>query len=171
MSINAMNTAVIARRARTARLAAEVAGAPAPAQAAETKPPATALLNELVRFIPTELITLYVAFLGVATVTNGDYTARWWGFGIFTLATGLAAIVDWKIKQRPLRQLERTRVPRFSVVAAIIAFAAWGFALPGTPFQELSWYDTKWAGFAALVVSYVLGKSAALFGPEDQRPA
>jgi hypothetical protein len=170
MSINTMNEGVLAGRRKRALDTAGLQGAPAPAAAgaAAAEP---GVLSTLTRYIPTEVITLYVAFLGVATVTNGDYSPRWWGFAIFVVLTVLAVILDWVAKQRKLPKPEKSGVPLVSTAAAAIAFAAWGFALPGSPFEELSWYDSKWAGFIALVVSIALGWLMAAFGPLEEKPA
>jgi hypothetical protein len=129
---------------------------------AEELPPSKTL-DDLVRYIPTEVITVYLAFLGLATVTNGDYTARWVGLAVFAIGTPSAVFVDWRIKKR--QSPDSGKLPAFNLIAATTAFVAWAFALPGTPFEDLGFYDAKWGGFVALVASIALAKAGGLWGP------
>ncbi len=125
-------------------------------------------LEELARYIPTEAVTMYLALLGVVGVTSGSFTGRWIAFAIFAIATPLMVWLDWEIKARSAPSVDRDKRRRFLVfnaAAALLAFAALGFALPASPFSQFHWYDPKWGGFAALVVPYVLTKGEALFLP------
>lgn len=125
-------------------------------------------LEEITRYIPTEALTIYLALLGLIGVTSGDFTGRWIAFAIFAVATPGMVLVDWLILRRRDRQAKTKagkKLLYFNAAAATIAFVAWAFALPATPFAEFDFYDPKWGGFAALVVSYGLTKSEALFLP------
>ena len=124
--------------------------------------PSTKALDDLVRYIPTEVITLYLAALGLVGTASEKYTGRWIAFATFAALTPIAVWVDWLIKRRRLKRSPELRFSWFNPCAATLAFVAWAFALPGTPFGDLSWYDAKWGGFVALVVSVVLGKVSAL---------
>jgi hypothetical protein len=56
--------------------------------------------------------------------------------------------------------------PVWEMIAALLSFYAWAFALPQTPFREFSWYSPALASLAVLLASAVLGLLAPLF----QRP-
>lgn len=124
--------------------------------------------EELTRYLPTETVTFYLAALGVAGATGGDFTGRWIVFFTFLAATPLMIFVDWKIQRRQSGEVidseARTNL-RFNLVAATIAFAAWAFALPATAFADFAWYDAKYAGFIALVIPYVITKGEGLVLP------
>jgi hypothetical protein len=53
--------------------------------------------------------------------------------------------------------------PIWEMFAATVAYLAWTFALPGTPFREFSWYSAGLAGVTVLAASTVLGLLAPLF--------
>ncbi len=173
----------IARASRTPPASEDTAaaGQPAPTQVDTT-------LNVLFNYIPTEVLTLYVAVLaaiqpGVSStalaapaqssvpplVLPAAAPNLWIPFWIFLVAT---PIVSWlvfaaKIKaaQKPIPIRMRTW-PMWEMFAATLAFVAWAFALPSTPFSSLAWYSTGLAGIVVLIVSTLLGLLAPLF----QRP-
>jgi hypothetical protein len=129
---------------------------------------ASAPLDALARYIPTEAIALYLALLGAIGASTSGYMGRWIAFGVFLFATPLLIFIDWKIKSRgasrPDPGLAR-KLLTFNLIAATLAFAAWGFSLPASPFGAMSFYDERWAGFVALAVSVALGKAEALVLP------
>ncbi len=53
--------------------------------------------------------------------------------------------------------------PVWEMMAATLAYAAWAFALPSTPFTQFTWYSPGLAGALVPVVSTVLGSVAPLF--------
>lgn len=127
-------------------------------------------LARLTRYIPTEAITLYVALLGVVGVAGASYTGRWVAFALFVILTPTIAYVDWRIASRRYLRSEagiQRLLLRFNLGAATIAFAAWAFSLPASPFNEFGWYDPKWGGFVALAASIALTKAEALALPLD----
>jgi hypothetical protein len=52
--------------------------------------------------------------------------------------------------------------PLWEMTAATIAYVAWTFALPSTPFAQMYWYSPGLAAFLILVVSAGLGILAPL---------
>jgi hypothetical protein len=56
-----------------------------------------------------------------------------------------------------------TQWPIWEMVAATVAFAAWGFALPDNPFKGAGWYSPALAGIGVLVISGALGLLAPIF--------
>jgi hypothetical protein len=150
-------------------------------------------LNVLFGYIPTEVVVLYVAVVGAlqpaatpgadaapAAVASASQLAvtpdagaaaaslqsEWIAFWCFLVATPLAvwAIYASKIKVagKPLPVAYST-LPLWEMTAALIAFFAWAFALPNTPFRDFNWHSPALASIAVLVVSTVLGLMAPLF--------
>ena len=146
-------------------------------------------MNVLFGYIPAEVLTLYVAVVAAIhpSVSGGAGTegttstvvdsatkvtmADWVTFGIFLVATPIIFWVVYAVKlksaQKPL-PLPFSTWPLWEMFAATIAYCAWAFALPATPFHQFDglWYSTGLAGVAVLVTSTVL----ALLAPLFQRP-
>lgn len=124
-------------------------------------------LHVLFGYIPTEVLTLYVAV--VATFPedgNVAMNAKWTAFFCFLIATPIilwlvyAAKLKGENKQLPLRW---DTWPVWEMIAATLAFTAWAYAMPGSPLGR------AWPGLsrlAVLFVSTLLGLLAPLF----QRP-
>jgi hypothetical protein len=124
------------------------------AQAAETEK--RGYLDLLVAAIPTEPLALYTFLIAgiVATIDAGEsqrLTLRWVIYGAM-----IAYIVLWlgiAYLRRPKAERKR-RLPWLEIVAAVIAFAAWGLVTPGSPLDvELSGDDRL---IATLIIT-VLG--------------
>lgn len=198
MSINSLANAAAARRPDTGPTIAPPTTLHEIAEASATSPakgrpghpggndvatPASVdtAFNVLFGYIPTEVITLYVAVL--AAIENPDPNAPgnrgaasslisdgdWITFWSFLLAT---PIVVWlvygaklKIAQKPV-PLHLSTWPMWEMTAATIAFSAWAFALPHSPFSFFTWYSSALSGVAVLIVSTLLG----LLSPFFQRP-
>jgi hypothetical protein len=198
MSINAMTNAAVSRRRdfepanEVPKNLAEIAQAagtmptPAPqpaaaqpvgAQPAAVQPSAVnTALQTLTTYIPTEVLTLYVAAVAALDSSASGSSTRppnsiydWLPFLIFLVGTPLIAWIAFatKIKSagRPI-PLNPTTWPMWEMSAAAIAFVAWAFALPKTPFLQFKWYSSGIAGLAVILVSYGLGS----LGPLMQRP-
>lgn len=146
-----------------------------PAPAAPSKPSAAAAgttdtaLHVLFGYIPTEVLTLYVAVLAAIRQRPEVTRADWLTFWIFLLAT---PIVVWLVYGAKLKALQKPVPLRFGawpvweMFAATAAYAAWAFALPQSPFSAYDWYSSALSGLAVLVVSTLLG----LLAPFLQRP-
>jgi hypothetical protein len=195
MSLNALANSATARRPDFAPLGTvprniiEVAVAsappfPLPAPAAAGQPAgndgvagaapvparrgADATLNVLFGYIPTEIITLYVAVLGAFSDSPG-LPARRYVFYVFLVGT---PIVFWLVYAAKLKAagkelpLTPGRWPVWEMFAATLAFTVWAFALPNPPFPGLEWYTPALSSVAVLLVSTILGLLAPIF----QRP-
>lgn len=196
MSINALANAAAARRSDVGQLDAVPSGMAEIAAAAATPPEkapsqkqdasgANTALHVLFGYIPTEVVTLYVAVqaaLQPPTATGGTIaadatavaaatqSAQWIAFWCFFVATPLVVWVVFASKLRdagkPLPSSYATW-PVWEMTAALLAFCAWAFALPNTPFREFAaWYSPALASLAVLLASTALGLLAPLF----QRP-
>jgi hypothetical protein len=195
MSINSLANTAVARRPdfspfeSTPKGVAEIAVAAAVTPAADTvptpptppSPPKTGAqtaidtaMHVLFGYIPTEILTLYVAVL--AAIQQPNRTAQtppsrgeWISFFVFLVATPLVVwlVYGAKIKaaQKPL-PISFGTWPIWEMFAATVAYCAWAFALPNTPFTIYSWYTAGLAGITVLVASTVLG----LLAPFFQRP-
>jgi hypothetical protein len=140
------------------------------ATSAAASGPNTAL-QTLTTYIPTEVLTLYVsaiAALGPLTIKIGArdlQVGRWLPFWCFFAATPLIVWVAFASKIKAAGRmipLHPSTWPLWEMTAATIAYAAWTFALPATPFAQESWYSSELASFLILVVSAGLGIVAPL---------
>jgi hypothetical protein len=169
MSVNSMTNAAVARRADfqpmndVPKTHGEVAKAAGGSAVGEDNPINTAL-QTVVMYLPTEVLTLYVAVLAAT-----ESASRWTSFLIFLVAT---PVIVWmvfaakvKSENRPL-PMTPDLWPVWEMVAGTIAFVAWAFALPTTPFSAFTWYSAGLAGVAVTIASTLLGLLAPLF----QRP-
>ena len=204
MSINSLTNAATARRPDFAPLngvpngfseiALAAAGTPAtntggatPANGATALNGVNTAMQVLFGYIPTEVLTLYVAVVaaihpnpsGSAGSTGSGVVAQvtkvmpsdWITFWSFLVAT---PIIFWVVYATKLKSAQKPipialgSLPLWEMFAATLAYFAWAFALPATPFRQFdgTWYSAGLAGVAVLIVSTVLGLLAPLF----QRP-
>jgi hypothetical protein len=136
-------------------------------------------MNVLFGYIPIEVVTLYVAILAAVhpsadggghshtpqelEVTHTDWVIFW----IFLIATPLVLWVVFAAKLKSAQKdlpMKLAAWPFWEMCAATVAFAAWAFALPETPFRDFrDWYTPGLGTFAVLAVSTILGLLAPLF--------
>lgn len=117
-------------------------------------------LDMLIRYIPTEAITLYVAALAAEPALRpvvSAYSAAQI-YTAFLILTPLLVLVVYASKRategmRPLPRLKQW--PWWEMLAALVAFSAWGLAVPGNPYAEGP-AGTAAAGLAVIVVSTLL---------------
>ena len=120
-------------------------------------------------YVPTEILTLYVSILAALHQPKTPATALWLTFWIFFITT---SIVVWLIYAAKIKASQKpvpvafSQWPVWEMLAATVAYIAWAFALPETPFSEYAWYSSALAGIIVLVASTVL----ALLAPFFQRP-
>ena len=185
MSINSMANAAAARRPdmvplgevpRTLHQIAKAASTPPttlPASAAPGMPGAAApsapvdtTYNVLFGYIPTEVLTLYVAVLAAVQQAGKVTSTDWLVFWIFLFAT---PIIVWLVYGAKLKSLQKPLPlnfgawPVWEMFAAMAAYTAWSFALPNSPFTQYGWYSSALSGLAVLVASTLLGLLAPFF--------
>lgn len=184
MSINSMANAAAARRpdigsANTVpRGIAEIADASsstpiavstsAPAQQNQSSAtPIDTAFNVLFGYIPTEILTLYVAVLAAVAKEGKVTPALWITFFCFLVATPIVVWLVFGAKLIAVRKaipLEYAKWPVWEMFAATVAFSAWAFALPNSPFSQFTeWYSPALSGVVVLVASTVLGLLAPFF--------
>jgi hypothetical protein len=131
----------------------------------------TTALKVIVTYIPTEVLTLYVAVLAAIQVPNGTPSRSLYiTFYCFLAGTPLIVWLVYaaKVKSggKPLPLAPR-KWPLWEMCAATVAYTAWAFALPDSPFKSFTnWYTPALAGVVVLIISALLGLLAPLF----QRP-
>jgi hypothetical protein len=146
-----------------------------PAAPAETPQPTgvpATVVGQLVRWIPTETITLYVAYLALLTpitaeagrriCDTGDFTGRWVGLVVFEVVTVLFVLLIYVAKLRGTKQ--PFRWPLWEMAAAAVAFAAWALALPDTPLQSICSYKVEIGGFLVLATTIAITVVADALG-------
>jgi hypothetical protein len=117
-------------------------------------------------YIPTEVLTLYVAVLAVVQQESKVTPVGWLAFWIFLFLT---PIIVWLVYGAKLKALQKPLPLKFGawpvweMFAATVAYTAWAFALPHSPFTEYGWYSSALSGVAVLVVSTLLGLLAPIF--------
>jgi hypothetical protein len=122
--------------------------------------PAAGALQEIVTYIPTEIVSLYVAWTGVlgqltaSRACDADYASRWIEFWIFLGATPIFVFAIWALQRsrRTRTSGKRLRFPLGEAFVSTVAFGAWAFALPATPFADYCWYDSKYGTPTLLTV-------------------
>src|SRR4051812_10893833 len=160
MSISSLANAAAARRPdvgpanavpnRLSEIAAAAATPPENARPEkEEASDVNTALHVLFGYIPTEVVTLYVAVQTAletptrildsgAVTTTAVLSSQWITFAIFFVATPLVVWVLFanklKAAGKPLPSTYNTW-PLWEMFAASIAFYAWAYALPNTPFR------------------------------------
>jgi hypothetical protein len=160
--------------AREVREAAAAPAAPGTPGAPEPSVP-SGPLSQLVTYIPTETITLYVALQAAlgdvaapegGSVADADFSAHWvWTWIMVGVTLLLALGLSYRAQKDA--ETERFKVPVFETLAAGAAFLVWAFALPSTPLRDIEGFDySAWNAFIILAgtvtistVAYVLGKT------------
>lgn len=174
MSASSMATVAIQRSTETRRPEG-ARGGPA---GVETDNAFTAAMKAVTTYIPTDVLTLYVAgsavFLNATSTESNDYDKAWAIFLGGLIATPLVNALVFMAKLRSAG-IAIPRQPRqwpiWESMAAMIAFIFWAAALPATPFSEFGWYDAAFAGFLLGVVSLFLGLISSIILPTATRPA
>jgi hypothetical protein len=123
-------------------------------------------LQMLTNYIPTETLTLYVAVLAALQPST---KAAWIIFWCFLIVTPLIVWVVYMAKVRTAGKpipLVPIKWPLWEMAAGTIAYVAWAFALPTTPFASVGWYSSALAGLVVLITAAILGLMAPLFARE-----
>lgn len=154
--------------AAAAPAAAAPAG-PAPASPAAAANGVNTALHVIFGYIPTEILTLYVAVLAALEQPGPVTKPEWIPFFTFLIAT---PVVVWllyaakvKAAQKPV-PASPSQWPVWEMFAATVAYSAWAFALPNSPFTSYHWYSSAIAAIIVLLASTALG----LLAPFFQRP-
>jgi hypothetical protein len=133
-------------------------------------PPSTAL-DALVKYIPTESVTLYVAATSaIATLTAAlpwlTPLRLYWGFVALTPVLFLLIYIG-KRRSQKLRFLPKSAAewPWWKLIASTLAFMVWALALPPLVSTDSG---KVVAAFGALLVSTILSLVAAVVEPQEK---
>ena len=122
---------------------------PRPGMLGAARPTQEEFLGRLAKYIPAEIVGLYLAASAPVPKTDGGHlTLLWIIFGTCLLLTPLYMIFVTNDPQKGPLWLQ--------VVLATIAFPVWVFAIGG-PFAFLSWYRGYIATIVLVFVSFVFG--------------
>ncbi len=127
-------------------------------------------LSTLVKYIPTEVVTLYVAAASAtqavrSAIPSFDGRITYWAFAVLTPVI-LILVYAGKRASSGLPVLPPVaQWPWWRMVAATIAFLVWGLAVPGNPYV-VGDAGAVAAGFGAIVISTLL----SLLEPIFERP-
>ncbi len=142
---------------------------PLAAESPTEKTKASSALDSLARYIPTEVITLYVAASSAmpalaATFEFATPETLYWIFGVGL--TPLLALLIFVGKRRGagLRALPPTvkKWPWWKLIASTVAFLVWALAVPTTPYLTGAAGKVV-AAFGAVLVSTFLTLLEAIF--------
>jgi hypothetical protein len=141
-------------------------------QAASATPEVASALEKITTWIPTEVIAIYVGLLGIFTPTSSG--GKW---VIFAIAAALvpafvilnAALISKRGKEKWKAEGKQGDPPKFSwakasklVALAAIAYVAWTFALPDSPWLDLTSKAPQIGGAAVLILSLFMSKVAEI---------
>jgi RsiW-degrading membrane proteinase PrsW (M82 family) len=142
-------------------LAGAANGKPTPENAVNTA------LQMIVTYVPTEVLTLYVAVLGaIQDPAAESFYAQWVAFLFFLVATPAIVWLVYAAKVKNAGKpvpLAPRKWPHWEMAAATIAYVAWAFALPESPFNDAAWYSAALAGVIVMTASVLLSLLAPLF--------
>lgn len=161
-----MSIAAAARQS----FAAEAADTTPALTLAETTPDVQSAIEKITAWIPTEVVAIYIALLGIFTPDSSG--GKWAIFAagavlvlVFVILNGLLlnkrAADKWEAEGKP------GNPPTFSwskacglVVLSGLAYVAWTFALPASPWLDVTDKAPQIGGAAVLVLSLLIPKVA-----------
>jgi hypothetical protein len=137
---------------------------------AATQPTVESGLEKLTQWIPSEVITIYIALLGIFAPDKA--AGKWIVFAIgagavpaFVLLN--AALVNKRGAAQWAEEHHAGSPPRLAhkriawlTLLAGVSYLVWTFALPATPFLDLTHQATRIGGALVVVVSVVMPKVA-----------
>ena len=169
MSINSLTEIEVRRNVKEEQAAAMGAAA-----AGGSPPPNDNSVNNalsmLVKYIPTESITLYVAAISAFSALQSflavtEYTVYWF-FGILTPIL-FVLIYLGKRKAAKLKIIPPLNEwPFWKIFAATVAFLVWALAVPGNPYIKDKTAGAV-VGFFAIFISTIL----SVLDPIFEQPA
>jgi len=130
--------------------------------------PGSNALDSLVKYIPTEAVTLYVAATSALSSIKGAFpeitpASLYWGFVVFTPVLFLLIYLGKRRSQKlTLLPAERSQLPWWPLVASTIAFGVWALAVP--PLVTTDGGKIV-AAFGALLVSTLLTVIGSIVQP------
>jgi hypothetical protein len=186
VSISSMANVAIARRTDfggplVPNTVGEVASATA--DRLDTQSAGSSALKSIATYIPTEVIVLFLAALAAVradrategtvrgAIASQSELITFWIFLVLTpVFVWLVYAGKVKTGGATIPYLP-TEWPAWEMFAATVAFAAWAYAVPDSPFTRFEWYSVALGSFAVLVASTALGLLAPLIQRKISVPA
>lgn len=137
---------------------------------------ATNVLDSLVKYIPTESITLYVAASSAMEALKSQFNfineeRTYWFFGLLTPILFLLIYIGKRRSAniRPLLPKDLKVLPWWKIVASTIAFLAWALAIPNAPYLHAANNvgGGAVAAFLAIFISTFLSILEPIFEPQN----
>jgi hypothetical protein len=117
-------------------------------------------MEKISAFIPSEVLGIYVAGLGILSPESD--TGKWWIFGICLTLVPVFMVLDYLERRKRSSLKLGARIGVTLLIFATLAFVAWAAALPGTPFLSLSPRGTTIGGWAVVILAAFMYRMAAV---------
>lgn len=119
---------------------------------------AESAMEKVSAFIPSEVIGIYIAGLGILSPTTD--AGKWWIFGVSLALIPIVMLLNYLIQKKRADTPLGPRASFILFIFAVAAFVAWAAALPSTPFLSLSEYATNIGGWSVIILAAVMYKAA-----------
>jgi hypothetical protein len=120
-------------------------------------------LEMLSRYIPTEVVALYLAALGIAPAAGWKTAPLYWiGVAANPIVLLLVYLSNARKGRKPFPPVGQW--PWWKAFAATVAFAIWALAIPSAPYITPP-TGTLIVGFAAVAASYALSLLGNIIDP------
>ena len=131
----------------------------------------TGSLNLLVKYIPTEVITLYVATLSATPALQDVFPSMqtrdvYWGFTIVTPLLLFLVYVNKRATSGLTPVPTAREWPWWKLIAATVAFMVWALAVPGNPYVSGE-AAAVLAGLGAVFISMILNLLEPVFEKKE----
>jgi hypothetical protein len=132
----------------------------------------TNVINQIVAFIPTEIITLWVALIALLSdpkppsgkaSCQADWSTHWLLAGTFAV---LAMLLTLGLSYRKFKDTDGIdfKWPLFGLLATPAAFLAWAVSLPEGPLRSACWYTNEAGAFVVLAATIGITTLGYIFG-------
>lgn len=122
--------------------------------------------DALVKYIPTETVTLFVAAMAAlpALTEVAPGTTPWMLYAASALLTPVILVLIAYGRHRQSGEVTAFKARAWPIVASLVAFLVWALSVPGL-IPDANWAGKVLAGFGALFISTLLSILEPVFGP------
>lgn len=143
-------------------LKAATANDPASGKKVTADNPASKSLSELTKYIPTEILSAYIALIALPPATAAvagatpppehPYDGFLWA--MFWTCAALCPIVVYVLAVAKARNAghDKPPIPYFPMVASFVAFILWAMVLPNSVISHKYPEFASWVGFAGVIL-------------------
>jgi hypothetical protein len=153
MSIGTMVSLAVQRRREKTELGDEAAAGDADQQMTQ--------LEKVSAFIPSDVVTVYVAGLGI--LTPSEAIARWVWFAIGLVLVPVFVAIGIALEKRKSGIWPGWTAGFLLVIFGLLSFTAWAASLPNTPFLLVVSNATQIAALAVIVLASIMYPVAEYF--------